>query len=261
VVPGTSSKGRSKEHHHAVGLGFLEAFQSGDLDACTAMLHPDVEWHPSAKLADDEVLRGRNRVRHYLEALHDRFEDGPEVTPDDGRQIGEHVLLISVLKGKNAFNGTPVKSRQCWVVSIRDDLWSRIVCYPNAPVARLGFEAMVNAANPSYEPVGAVTLAAEMENAPATPAELAQVEIPSGDGGATSQITLTFTFEEAEALSRLQGDGSGLGKIRSAVEQLQAIAAIRKELEQAGIPTKHLSDQQVAQLGQRISQAAPRLGG
>ena len=41
----------------------------------------------------------------------------------------------------------------------------------------------------------------------------------------------------------------------------QAIAAVRHELEQAGVPTQHLSDQQVAQLGRRISQAAPRLGG
>jgi hypothetical protein len=50
-------------------------------------------------------------------------------------------------------------------------------------------------------------------------------------------------------------------KIRSAVEHAQAIEAVRHELEQAGVPTQHLSDQQVAQLGRRISQAAPRLGG
>jgi hypothetical protein len=53
----------------------------------------------------------------------------------------------------------------------------------------------------------------------------------------------------------------GLMKIRTAVEHAQAIAAVRHELEQAGVPTQHLSDQQVAQLGRRISQAAPRLGG
>jgi hypothetical protein len=53
----------------------------------------------------------------------------------------------------------------------------------------------------------------------------------------------------------------GLMKIRSAVEHMQAVLAVRHELEQAGVPTQHLSDQQVAQLGRRISQAAPRLGG
>jgi ketosteroid isomerase-like protein len=230
------------------------------------MLHPDVEWHPTPQLLLSETLRGRARVRHFLEALHDRFDGGPEVTPDDGRQIGEHMLLISVLKGKNAFNGTPVKSRQCWVITIRDDLWARVVCFPNAPAARLGFEDLLTAnvpvvdpaqerPDPSYGPADAVTLAADMENASATPAELAQVE-PAGTPG---QITLTFSFEEADALAGLSGDTPGLTKVRTAVDQLKAIAAVRKELEQAGIPTKHLSDQQVAQLGQRISQAAPKL--
>jgi hypothetical protein len=123
-----------------------------------------------------------------------------------------------------------------------------------------------------------------MENSAATPAELANVDpaTVSGDGpaqvgpvGSGNQITLTFSFEEAEALNRwmlkpaqdggLAADDTtvrpGLMKIRTAVEHAQAIAAVRHELEQAGIPTQHLSDQQVAQLGRRISQAAPRLGG
>jgi hypothetical protein len=123
-----------------------------------------------------------------------------------------------------------------------------------------------------------------MENSTATPAELANVDpasvaetpatsAPAGTNG--SQIPLTFTFEEAEALNRwmlkpsqdggLAADDQsvrpGLMKIRTAVEHAQAIAAVRHELEQAGVPTQHLSDQQVAQLGRRISQAAPRLGG
>jgi hypothetical protein len=122
-----------------------------------------------------------------------------------------------------------------------------------------------------------------MENSAATPAELANTDpTAAGDGrlqaaptGSGNQITLTFSFEEAEALNRwmlkpaqdggLAGDDAGvrpgLLKIRTAVEHAQAIAAVRHELEQAGVPTQHLSDQQVAQLGRRISQAAPRLGG
>ena len=110
-----------------------------------------------------------------------------------------------------------------------------------------------------------------------TPAEQANVKArPSETGKAVPHaITLTFSLEEADALNRwllrpaqdgaLAADDAtvrpGLMKIRSAVEHAQAIADVRRELEQAGIPTQHLSDQQVAQLGRRISQAAPRLGG
>jgi ketosteroid isomerase-like protein len=278
---------RSREHHVAVGLQFWSAFSKGSIDTCVELLHPDVEWHPSPRLDDLDAVRGRDDVRITLQVLHDRFADDLEVLPEDGRQVGDHVLMVTMLKGRNQFTKQPISSRECWVVSIRDDKLGRIVVYPNAPAARLGFEEVLKAAGPEKnQPVeerAGVTLAPEMENSAATPAELANADhAPAGDGraqaaatGAGNQITLTFSFEEAEALNRwmlkpsqdggLAGDDAlvrpGLMKIRTAVEHAQAIAAVRHELEQAGVPTQHLSDQQVAQLGRRISQAAPRLGG
>ena len=284
----------------AVGLGFWSAFKNGELDKCVDLLHPDVEWHPSPRLEELDVVRGREDVQIALEVLHDRFADDLEVLPEDGRQIGDHVLMVTMLRGSNAFTRQPIKSRECWVVSIRDDKLGRIVVYPNAPAARLGFEEMLRASDqdpertteaamepekdPSNGALSAVTLAPEMENSAASPAELANAASTAADNGPVAavvpagsgtQLTLTFSFEEAEALNRwmlkpsqeggLAADDAtvrpGLMKIRTAVEHAQAIAAVRHELEQAGVPTQHLSDQQVAQLGRRISQAAPRLGG
>jgi ketosteroid isomerase-like protein len=280
------SQARSKEHHVAVGLGFWSAFKNGDIDACVDLIHPDATWHPSPKLDDSDAVRGRDDVRIVLEALHDRFADSIDVLPEDGRQVGDHVLMVTMIQGRNQFTKQPIKSRESWVVSIRDDKWSRIVAYPNAPAARLGFEELLTAAGPasngSAETLSRVTLAPEMEKSAPTPAEVANAVAPAPDvvptrapatGG--GQITLTFTFDEAEAINRwmlkpsqdggLAADDAGvhpgLMKIRSAVEHMQAILAVRHELEQAGVPTQHLSDQQVAQLGRRISQAAPRLGG
>lgn len=296
----TETPTRSKEHHVAVGLGFWSSFKNGRLDECLQLLHPSVEWHPSPSLDELDVVRGREDVRLALEALHDRFDDGFEVLPEDGRQIGDHVLMVTTLRGRNAFTKQEIKARECWVVSIRDDKLGRIVKYPNAPAARLGFEELLRAADTDAEPTpeatmepetnpsngsrDAITLAEEMENSATSPAELANVDSPVADNGpvvaptashSSTHITLTFSFEEAEAINRwllkpsqdgaLAADDSavrpGLMKIRTAVEHAQAIAAVRHELEQAGVPTQHLSDQQVAQLGRRISQAAPRLGG
>jgi ketosteroid isomerase-like protein len=277
----------SKEHHVAVGLRFWSAFKNGDIDACVELLHPDVEWHPTPRLDELDAVRGRDDVRAALQVLHDRFSETLEVVPEDGRQVGDHVLMVTALNGRNQFTGQELSSRESWVVTIRDDKLGRIVCYPNAPAARVGFDEILKAVGaeknqPARTPAG-VTLAPEMENSAATPAELANVDpAEAGDGraqaaakGAGNQITLTFTFEEAEALNRwmlkpaqdggLAADDAAvrhsLMKVRTAVEHAQAIAAVRHELEQAGVPTQHLSDQQVAQLGRRISQAAPRLGG
>lgn len=292
MTPRAASQARSKEHHVGVGLRFWSSFKNGDMNACVEVLHPDVEWHPTPRLDELDAVRGRDDVRGALEVLHDRFSDNIEVLPEEGRQVGDHVLMVTMLKGRNKFTKQAVQSRESWVVSIRDDLLARIVVYPNAPAARLGFEALLGATPtpeikapepekiPSAEPPERVTLAPEMENSAATPAELANVDTaPAGNGqaaapGGGNQITLSFSFEEAEALNRwmlkpsqdgaLAADDAavrpGLMKIRTAVEQAQAIAAVRHELEQAGVPTQHLSDQQVAQLGRRISQAAPRLG-
>ena len=271
----------------AVGLGFWSAFKNGDIDACVEMLHPEVEWHPSPELDELDVARGRENVRSVLQVLYDRFEDDLDVLPQDGRQVGDHVLMVTLLTGSNAFTKQRIESRECWVVSVRDDKLARIVVHPNPPAARLGFEELLRtsepATNPPIETLDGITLAPEMENSAATPAELANFDgTRAADGrvtphgpGPTSQITLTFSFDEAEALNRwllkpaqdggLAADDStvraGLMKIRTAVEHAQAIAAVRHELEQAGVPTQHLSDQQIAQLGRRISQAAPRLGG
>lgn len=277
-----STRGRSKEHHVTVGLGFLSALKRGELDACVELLHPEIEWHPSPRLLDAEVVRGHDDVRQHIQTLHEQFGESLDVIPEDGRQIGDHVLLITMFKGSNKFTARAFQQRECWVVSVRDDQWARVVVYPNPAAARLGFEAILkageSATNSSEEEPSGVTIPDEMAEAAPTPAEFANSAPNGGDAGAATtgnSISLTFTFEEAEALNRwmlkpsqdggIAGDDAavlpGLMKIRTAVERAQAVAAVRHELEQAGVPTQHLSDQQVAQLGRRISQTAPRLGG
>jgi hypothetical protein len=164
-----------------------------------------------------------------------------------------------------------------------------VVTYPKAPAARIGFDQVTSAAAAAtqrpetaatedpLERQTSVTLATAMAEAAPTPAELANSSVDAAAPPAASgeTVTLAFTLKEADALYRwllkapqdggIAGDDPVVGpafmKIRSAVEHAQAIGEVRRELEQAGIPTQHLSDQQVAQLGRRISQAAPRLGG
>src|SRR3954453_21427228 len=148
MTPHAATAGRSKEHHVAVGLGFWSAFKNGEIDACVEALHPDVEFHPTPKLDELDAARGREEVRNTLQAMHDRFADGLEVLPEDGRQIGDHVLMVTMLKGRNQFTKQTISSRECWVVTIRDDKLGRIVVHPNAPAARLGFEEILKAAGP-----------------------------------------------------------------------------------------------------------------
>jgi ketosteroid isomerase-like protein len=270
------------------GLNFLQAFGRGELDECAKFLHPEVTWHPTPKMVDHEMIRGRDAVKYALEAIRDRYSE-LEVEPEDGRQVGDHMLLITVFRGKNAFHGSEQKERACWVVTMRDELWSRVINYPNPAWSRVGFEEILRAAKtgedlePPPDPLGGdepaapdplqsgtdphrgVTLHVDVEQA-TTPAEQATPAPPPGSAGGG---IVDLTFEEAEALAKWlvkpAQDGSAaiddstvrpaLMKLRAAVEREQAVRNVRRELEQAGIQTQHLTDQQVVQLGRRISAA------
>jgi hypothetical protein len=85
-------------------------------------------------------------------------------------------------------------------------------------------------------------------------------------------ITLELTVSEAQALNvwlvSPPADGSTplddallkpvLLRLRAAIDYVDGVAKVREELEQAGLPTERLSDEQVADLGRRISEAPLR---
>jgi hypothetical protein len=84
------------------------------------------------------------------------------------------------------------------------------------------------------------------------------------------QIRLELGLEEAEALRtwllKASADGATslddpvvagvLGQLGRAVDGVRAVVNVRLELEQAGLQVAHLSDDQVRELGRRVSEAA-----
>jgi hypothetical protein len=87
-----------------------------------------------------------------------------------------------------------------------------------------------------------------------------------------SEPTLTFdlSLQEAEGLRawllKTEADGitalddplinGVLAKVARAVDTVRATVNVRRELEQVGLDVAHLSDEQVRELGHRVSQAA-----
>jgi hypothetical protein len=89
---------------------------------------------------------------------------------------------------------------------------------------------------------------------------------------AEALVNLELTLSEAGALRawllKPAGDGStalddafvnaAMKKLSGALDRLEAVANVRRELEDAGFPTGDLDDQQVAELGRRIGQVSQR---
>jgi ketosteroid isomerase-like protein len=134
----------SSQHFVTVGLRFVEAFNRGDINACAELLHPEIEWYSNNKYSDSETHIGVSDVRLYLESLHNHLDE-PRMEPEDGFQIGDHVMLINRLRGKGTLAGHPVMERYSWVALVDGDKFRRVITYPTPAEAR---QALEDAARP-----------------------------------------------------------------------------------------------------------------
>jgi ketosteroid isomerase-like protein len=125
----------SSQHFVTVGLRFVEAFNRGDINACLELLHPEIEWYSNNKYSDSESHIGLNDVRLYLESLYNHLDE-PRMEPEDGIQIGDHVMLINRLRGKGTLAGHPVLERYNWVARVEGDKFRRVITYPTPAEAR-----------------------------------------------------------------------------------------------------------------------------
>jgi len=89
---------------------------------------------------------------------------------------------------------------------------------------------------------------------------------------AEHSIVLDLSLEEANALRawllKPAADGStalddglvnaSLKKLAGAIDKIEAVAEVRRELEEAGFDTAGMGDDQVAELGRKIGQASSR---
>jgi ketosteroid isomerase-like protein len=133
----------SSQHFVTVGLRFVEAFNRGDIDACVQLLHPEIEWYASNRYSDSETHIGVNDVKLYLEGLHSHLDE-PRMEPEDGFQIGNHVMLINRMRGKGTLAGSDVIERYNWVALVDGDKFRRVITYPTPAEARRALEAAAN---------------------------------------------------------------------------------------------------------------------
>jgi ketosteroid isomerase-like protein len=134
----------SSQHYVTLGLRFVEAFNRGDLDACVELLHPEIEWYSSNRFLESETHVGQGDVKLYLDSLHDHLDES-RMTPEDGYQIGDHMMLVNSLRGKGTLAGNEVVERYNWVVLLQDGLFKRVVAYPTPAEARRALDAVANA--------------------------------------------------------------------------------------------------------------------
>lgn len=86
----------------------FEAFNRADLDAASTFLAPDVTWHDQRELPGTGIHHGRDGVRaHLLSVMEDLAEYRVEAR--GVCEIGDHVLVHSVISARGRAAGVPVQ--------------------------------------------------------------------------------------------------------------------------------------------------------
>ena len=90
-------------------LAGYEAFNRGDLDAASALWHPEVEWTVLDLLPESEVYHGHEEVMRFFRMWRESFEDfriDIEETIDDG----ERIVVVMSISGSGRGSGAEVRT-------------------------------------------------------------------------------------------------------------------------------------------------------
>ena len=86
----------SQENVEAVWRG-VQAWNTDDLDAALAELHPDVEWHPSLEPAFEgkaTTFKGHDGARRAWAEYRGEMFERLTIQVEEVRDLGESVLLL-----------------------------------------------------------------------------------------------------------------------------------------------------------------------
>jgi ketosteroid isomerase-like protein len=118
----------------------LRRFGVGDYEGFLAVLHPDVEWHPSSSVVAPgatmlPTYRGHAGIRRWLKTIDESFEEyAPEAREIE--DLGGDRALVSALVTVRRPGGQRTTSEVIWIATAEDGKLRRIRSYPDMDEAR-----------------------------------------------------------------------------------------------------------------------------
>jgi ketosteroid isomerase-like protein len=96
-----------------------EAFNQGALDSVLEGANPDVEFDASQRLPDEDVMRGRDAYRRFVERTFETWERF-HVELDELLDAGDAVVAILLISGVGKASRVAVEERTAHVLWLRD---------------------------------------------------------------------------------------------------------------------------------------------
>jgi len=113
-----------------------EAYNRGDYDQATAMLHEDVELQQWGAAPDADVYVGREAFVRGIVRWVSSFEPGFQYVPEDLIDGGERVMVRVVLRGRGRESGIDLEQVVWQVWEVRDGSPWKVIVFSDEAAAR-----------------------------------------------------------------------------------------------------------------------------
>jgi ketosteroid isomerase-like protein len=103
-----------------------EAFNRGEYEKATAMLHEDVELHQAPEIPDSDSYRGREEFVRGLTRWLAGFEPGFQYVPEEMFDADDRVLIRILLRARGRGSGVELEQEIFNVWEVRDGMPYRL---------------------------------------------------------------------------------------------------------------------------------------
>jgi ketosteroid isomerase-like protein len=107
------------------------AFNRRDFKAVSAVLHPEVEWHPYLGAVEGNLYRGRDAILSMWSDLDESFGGTLRMEVLELIDRGEKIVAVIEARATGSGSGAEVRQRWVQVATMRDGLVFRVQPYPD----------------------------------------------------------------------------------------------------------------------------------
>ena len=127
----------------ALSRRFVDAFDSGQLEAQIEMFDPEIEFVPLRALLEDTVYRGHDGIRRFARDVEESWSEAHIEHFSSFEARGEQAVTIHRVRLKGRSSGAVTEVTGAAAFSVRDERLLRIAYHPTAQDARreLGWDS------------------------------------------------------------------------------------------------------------------------
>ena len=119
---------------------FVKAFNARDVEALVALFDPEIEFHSIFAAVGGAPYHGHDGIRKWHQDFEEVWGDEIRAEPEAFFDLGEHMLVLQVLRGRGRQSGAEVEMPFFHVAKWREGLmvWAKSYAHREDALRDLG---------------------------------------------------------------------------------------------------------------------------